>query len=206
MDSEKRWIYFSQEEWATFWKREYTILLTVAVKILGDRGEAEEALQEAIESLLRSGRKELEERNRSSEATVRAFLVKVVRFKAIDILRRRAREKDMLEKLTSQAQSDTETQLLRKDVCEELLQDFDIQEIADKLTPKLKELFLFRIAHFDRDPEDLWHLWVQKNGTGLEDKKKNRNRFDTQSSRLRKILLSMGVFEVLKKGGAHYVS
>jgi DNA-directed RNA polymerase specialized sigma24 family protein len=204
---------FSREEWQTFWKREYTILYTIAIKMLSNEADAQDAVQEALRSLLGEGREELELRGKSFEETVRAFLIQVVKFKAIDILRIRKREKELQERLALEPQAtnswetmNPEQQVLHQHEYEETQQDEVIQGIAGKLSPSLRKIFLFIVQHLNDDKEDLWLLLAAEQGYDPNSKLDRNSHFDVPMKRMREKFHVMGVYTALKAKGAYHAN
>jgi hypothetical protein len=72
-----------------------------------------------------------------------------------------------------------------------------MQALAAGLTPTSRALFVFVLAHLDRDPEEHWPLWATENGWNPDDTVHRDSHFDQPKSRLRRELRTLGIYDLL---------
>ena len=177
-----------QGEWRTSWEREYTILFYIAKRILGNDADAEDAVQDAFTSLLEHGDKRAN----------RAFLVGVVKHKALDILRKQKRILNLQEEVYEELAHDPVENLSPEEERQlESLPD-EVRQLAEKLSPRLQKLFLFFLRHLDSDPEDHWPLWAKENGLDPKNRVQRNTHFDVPKRLLRDKLIALDIHKLLK--------
>lgn len=184
----------TEEAWVPFWKKLRTIGLSTAWKVLRNRSDAEDAVQNAVEALLKfiaSGH-QVNVQKDSFEESVTALFITIVRWRALDILPKGAPIQPPVESPEPVSRDpNPEEQMLLKSL------PGNVFALVAQLSPLRKKLFLLIWLHIDEDPEEHWRIWAVENGLDPSDKKA-RNAYDKLKENLRNSLRALGIYKLLK--------
>lgn len=198
--------YLTREEWREYFVCKWTVLVRYAMALTRNREDAEDAVQDAFESLdyalaKDQGRAIAVDENQPQEAVFR-YLVAIVRNKVRDIRGKTGRIVPIPDAQDLIDPEDRMDQILTKPLTpeEELLlkSDPSLGHIAEQLSPnsKTRKLLVFFVKHYDADHRQHWPLWAAENGIDVADKTK-RDTFYKLKERLRKKLLQSDIYALL---------
>jgi DNA-directed RNA polymerase specialized sigma24 family protein len=175
------------KECEDFWKKSCTVALYITFRILQDHNDAEDVVSEAREVLWMrdQSRIPIKLEKGTFEASLRAYFFKIVRSRAIDIVRRRR----LLPAVVEEMHRDREPiPSLEKEVMERSLPD-KARDFIATLPPALQRHF-FVLCEYGND----WEAYARSQG--LVPTIQVRNRFYNATRRLRTALQEAGLYAV----------
>jgi DNA-directed RNA polymerase specialized sigma24 family protein len=166
-------VFFSRQEWDDTWKREYTIMFHVALGIMRNKEDAEDAVQNAFVSFFsrNPGGRDIALERRSPEGARRTYLLGIVRMHAFTLWRKGQEPREPVQKLLARLLAD----------------DGKCRQVIESLPPTLKPVFDFLCSHLRTEPKEIWPHWAAAHRVSPDDKTA-RAQYNQQKSSLEKYL------------------